>query len=190
MPNIVTIDFQGVTPMNGGMGSDHIPPGKYAFKVSRLVSGQARSGATMMTGTFSVASGPMAGKRIIERFVLPKDENDQKIGISRFYAFLLALGVKIRTDAAMRFDMDALTDRPFIGEVVDNEREANDKYPARTESSIDSFHPIGEATAGAAPAPAPVAAAPVAPAPAPVAVAVAPAELDGIAVETALDSLL
>lgn len=190
MANVIDLDFREAPPVQGG-GTSKIPPGRYLLQVTDVKSTTASTGAKMVTVTFSVANGPHQYARLQDRFVFPKSATDSKFGLSRFHAFLLAIGVIVK-NAKFNFDLDLLKNRYVYADVIDEERQASEdgKYPARTVSSPQAYYNRKETdeaaknegtqpltTEAAAPTAAPAAAPAPAPqaAPAPAAVAAPPA---------------
>lgn len=102
------------------------------------------SGAKMINMSINVAEGPHKGARLVDRFVFPTAEKPQKFGLSRFHAFLLALGAKVK-EAAFQFDLDQCKNRILYCDVVDQDREASEsadgkKYAATTVSVPQSYY--------------------------------------------------
>jgi len=178
----VSFDFTGAPPAQGGGSTDHVAPGRYPIRLAEIVDGTSRSGKRMVTASFEVVGGAEDGKRLKDNFVL---QSDQKFGLQRLHAFLLALKLGV-SEKAVRVDLDKLVGRVCIGQATDDEIPANDNYPARLTSRLVAYY-APEAPASAAKAPAPVAApaaAVAAPAPAAVQADVpAPTEVVDLAQE-------
>lgn len=185
MPRVVEFDFTGVTPAQGGGGSDYIPQGRYVLTVTKAdLPVVNANGNTVTALSFEVAGGDYKGKRLTDRFVRTAAS---RFGEQRLMAFFNALtGKETPSQSGIKVDFDNLIGKSVQADVRDNTIPANDRYPERLASQIDAYYPLQTAAAaprnGAVPAAdippaAPIAAAPVAaPAPVPVAAATVPAQ--------------
>jgi hypothetical protein len=141
MAHPVTIDFTGAPPVEAGAGrADYVPPGTYLAKVERYEDGNARSGKQMFTFTFSIVAGEYAGKRLVERFTMPRDPNDSLFPKQRLHAMLVALGFKPLT-GRVSIDFDQLIGKKLLLEVADDVRPASEdgRFKERTVSTVVAF---------------------------------------------------
>lgn len=188
MANVITLDFKDAPPAQGGGGlGDHVTPGGYLLTIGKLSQSNTTTGKEMVNAEYRTAEN----KRITENFVLPRPgTNDSKFPLQRFHALLVSIGMAEQSGQAS-LDLDKMSGRQFIGDVVDDiiPASADGKYGERLTSKPNGYYKVGSEegnkllalsrgaiTPPAAqntqmPAqPAPVAAAPApAPAPAPVA---------------------
>lgn len=169
----VTYDFGGTTPVEGGGGSDRVPPGRYHLAVEKFEETVTQtSGNRMVNLSFTIASpGEHLGKRIRDNIVLaPGKDGKPSFGMQRLMGFLFALNVPV-PQKQVSFDSDALTGKLLEADIGDDEIPANGQYEARVVSKPRTYH-IPEALKAQIPQPAaPVAAAPPPPAALPVAAA-------------------
>lgn len=171
MPRVIEIDFSDAPPVQESGGStDHIPPGRYLLKVTKVEETRSKEAQNrMFKCDFTVAQGPMEGKRLRDYFTV---EGGSVFGKQRFHGFLVATDIGVR-QAAVRFDLDILNNKMFVGDVQDDQMEANGEFSARTVSKIFGYFSIAQIKAeqaAKAQAAAANGAAPSAP-PAPVAIA-------------------
>lgn len=151
---IVTIDFTGAPPAQGG-GTDRIPPGKYVLRLTKIDDGKSNTEKRMVTAALEVAQGPENGKRLRDQFVIG---GDAKFGRQRLNAFFRALGLAVG-EKIVKIDFDKLEGKLVLGDVRDDVIPANASYPERPISKVDAYFPVKESPNGtvtAAPA-APVA---------------------------------
>lgn len=189
MPRPVTVDFTGAPPAQGGGRADHIPPGRYPFRITRVEDTKSRQGNRMwvVTGRVHEQHPTEANKRLLDHLAL-ESASGSKFGLQRAHAFLVALGSP-PGERSVTIDLDNLNNVACYVDVVDEIMEATDQYDARVTSRIVAYHHPsafaqngGEKTATPAAAPTPAPTPPPAPtAPAePIAIG-APAEVDDIA---------
>ncbi len=193
MPTL-ELDFTGAPPQQGG-GSDRIPPGRYALKVTEISQATSGNGNPMIRVSVDVASGPEAGKQLRDQFMVGVGKEGSKFGLQRFHAFLIALGAPM-AQGKVKFNTDSLVGKVFEGQVGDKEMPAQGEFDARIVSEVRAYHKLGSgavapktAAPAAAPAAAPKAAAAAAPKPkpAPAPVAVVEEEPEAEAEEVTLD---
>jgi len=141
MPNYIVLDFAQAPPAQGGLASDHIPPATYALVVDKAEAQTARTGRQMVVVTLKVAEGEYAGKRLVERFVVPGQPEDSHFGLQRFHAFLVGVGFSEQKGKA-KVNLDGLRGKKLLADVDDEEVPATGSYPARVASRPFSFYPL------------------------------------------------
>ncbi len=183
MPDVIELDFTGAPPSEGPSFSDHIPPGLYDLRVSKAERVTASNGKPMISVAFRVVGGQETGKKLADLFVLPRTEEESKVGLQRLHMLLVAVGSR-EIPGKARIDLATLANRVLRADVEDSVIPAKDNYPERLSSRPAKYLRRGTlATAApqATQAPLPIAPAPQvptpapAPAPAPASAPVAPA---------------
>lgn len=134
---VVTFDFTGAPPEQGGFGSDHVPPGKYLLKIVEAIDKPSKTGKRMFTVNYETV-GPIAGKKLVDRFVL---DQPGSFGFKRLHTMILALGTTVG-ERSISLDTDQLSGRQCIAQVSDEMQEANGDYPARIVSRIDLYFTV------------------------------------------------
>lgn len=158
MPREIVVDLRGAPPAQGG-GVDHIPPDLYRLKCTRAEQKKSSTDKDMIVASFRVVGGDHNGARLMENFVM---QGESKFGLQRLHAFLLAINLPVK-EARFKLDLDLLTDKECMGEVVDNKIPAKDGKPERISSTVNAFLPVpSKAAAAKNGATAPAAAAPAA----------------------------
>lgn len=150
-----TYDFTDAPPEQGGVGFERVPPGKYAFRLSKYDDKASGTGKPMVRIAVTIASGPLGsddttshkGKVLGTNFVLGGTKTN--FGVRRLHAFFIAMGVKTSA-GPVKIDSDKLINRPGLMVVRDRTMEATDEYPERTVSDIVEFHPLTKKAAPAA----------------------------------------
>lgn len=139
MPRTVVLDFTDAPPAQGGGGFDHVPPGRYAIKLTQISEERAKSSnRKMIVARWEVATGDQTGKSLSDRFVV---EGDAKFGRQRLHACLLALTLPV-AQKKIKIDLDTLSGRSCVALVVDEEIPASENYPSRMGSRIQAYFPI------------------------------------------------
>lgn len=108
-------------------GSAQVPAGTYHARVNDFEETESKAGNAMFVVYLEIASGPYAGKQIIDR--LPQTEK----AMFRSAAFLQALGVKI---AKKRI---ALNPKSLIGRPVDILVEDGEPFNGRVKSEVREY---------------------------------------------------
>jgi hypothetical protein len=136
----ITIDTKKVQPAHSGARRDYIKPGTYQFKVVDYSDKNSAAGKVMHAFTSEVISkGEMAGKKITDRFAMPKSSKESQFPVERLLAFLYACGAK--KGGVINAEGSKLVGRSFVAEVYDQQEEARTDdsgrtYPARTVSAL------------------------------------------------------
>lgn len=143
--NLIELDFHDAPPAQGDEGSDRIPVGRYALRVDRATKRTTTTGKPMITAFFKVAQGEHAGSRLRDQFVIPASPSDNKYGLQRFHALLVAINPQIGQQIAekkVNFNLDLLKDKLVGADVVDNIIPANGNYSEKTVSQPSIYYPV------------------------------------------------
>lgn len=137
----VTFDFRKTKPATGGGRQDYIKPGKYKFKVVNYDPKPSKAGKAMHTYTSEVMTGPEAGKKIVDRFPMPRP-GENMFPMEKLLAFFEACGAKA-TGKRVEVDPAAFKSKMFVAEVGDVTQPARTEngtsYPARLSSDINKY---------------------------------------------------
>lgn len=152
MARQISLDFNGAPPSSGG-GTDYIPPAKYQLVVTKTSDpgNKSANGKPMVVFNYKVFNGPQKGKRLRDNFVMPMTAEDQKVGLQRLHAALLAMGVKVPADRKFKLDLDTIVGRRLQANVADSILPAQDNRPSRTISAVDEYVIPGSKAAASAP---------------------------------------
>jgi len=136
----ITINTKKVQPAHSGARRDYIKPGFYQFKVVDYSDKSSAGGKVMHAFTSEVISkGDQAGKKITDRFAMPRNSKESQFPVERLLAFLIACGAK--TGGTINAEGSKLVGRTFYAEVFDQQEEARQgadgkNYPARVVSTL------------------------------------------------------
>lgn len=137
----VTFDFRKTKPATGGGRADYLKPGKYKFKVIDYSDKKSRQGKVMHAYTSQCTSGPESGKKIIDRFPMPRP-GENMFPMEKLLAFFESCGAKA-TGKRVEVDPAAFKGKTFVAEIADERQEARTEngvtYPARTTSGINKY---------------------------------------------------
>lgn len=157
MANKITLDFTDAPPVQGGGRTDYIPPAQYMLQIDKAEKVKTKDGSKdMIVVSLSVAGGDYKGKRLIDRFTLPRaGSEDSKLGLQRFHSILLAVSGKDLTGKKTELNLDSLVGKKMLSEIADDEQPASEdgKYKARTTSKpVAYYKPEAPGTAKPLPA--------------------------------------
>jgi len=142
--DVIELDFSDAPPAQGGMGSDHVPPGTYKLTISSAEKALSSTKKSMVTMWFRVASGEFAGRKVVERFVIPANADDSRFGLQRFHALLVALGLPEQKGRA-KVSLAALVNKNVLADIDDEVQAATGRFPERVVSRILAFNRLSKA---------------------------------------------
>ena len=155
--DVIELDFTGAAPVSSARAADHVPPGQYRLKLTKLEQTKTRTGKAMLVGSFSVAAGDQLGRRLSENFVMPRAGTDDSLfGLQRFHGLLVALGAK-EQNGKVRLKLSSLVGKECVADVDDEVVPATDAYPERLRSRPLSFEPVSSSNSSKAAKAAPAA---------------------------------
>ena len=91
------IDVTNVSESGGG-GSEPIPAGEYTIAAKLWSDTTANSGANMIEMEFDIVGPSHAGRKVWERFVMPKTPSSSVVGLQRLMTFVRSTGQEIAVD--------------------------------------------------------------------------------------------
>lgn len=142
---VYKFDFRKAPPAQGGDRDDYLTPGRHRFKVTTYSDKESAGGKEMHTFTVVVQNGPDKGKRLTDRFAMPKARGDSLFPVQRLHAFFISCGMKNTLGKTVTLDPSKLIGREFSAEVGDERQEAKTvgdrSFAARTVSRIIDYLP-------------------------------------------------
>lgn len=142
MSRVATFDFTGAPPAQGG-GADHIPPGRYVMRLTKIADDKDKNQKRMVVASLEVVQGEETGKRLRENFPIGVES---KFPRQRLNAFFQALGLAVG-EKIVKIDLDKLEGKLVEADVRDQIIAATENYPERTGSKVDGFFLVGSKTA-------------------------------------------
>lgn len=140
MAEDIVIPFGSAPPAEGRL-TDRIPPGPYVLRTGQATLETASSGAPMIVVPIQVSRGGLKGKRLIDRFVIPKDASASLFPVQRLNSLVRAVRGKEATKNSKAGPvLQAISDKEFIADVEDEESEWNGRKIVNSRI-ISFFHP-------------------------------------------------
>lgn len=143
MANTISLNWDNAPPAQGGGMGDHVPPGGYQLRVSKVRTTDTNTGKKMIIAEYVITGPEQQGKHINDNFVMPRPGTDDSwFPMQRFHQLLVCLGGQ-QLSGQQDLDLDRMIGLEFVAEIRDDKIPARGNYAEQVISRCNAYYRVG-----------------------------------------------